>query len=94
MKFFLVDDDPDILALLKRVLEGEGNQAETCLSSTDGFELTRELRSRPERARMKIDGWAPTSSATRLRKAAPSCSSPARPVSSPGGRRGPAGRRA
>ena len=77
MKFFLVDDDPDILALLKRVLEGEGHQAESCLSSVDalvripvarpdcvlidimmpqmdGFELTRELRNRPELARMKI----------------------------------------
>jgi CheY-like chemotaxis protein/phosphoribosyl 1,2-cyclic phosphodiesterase len=77
MKFFLVDDDPDIVALLIRVLEGEGHQAESCLSSVDalaripaarpdcvlidimmpqmdGFELTRELRNRPELARMKI----------------------------------------
>src|SRR4051812_28503367 len=77
MKFFLVDDDPDILALLKRVLETDGHQAEICLSSVDalvripaarpdcvlidimmpqmdGFELTRELRKRPELAKMKI----------------------------------------
>ena len=77
MKFFLVDDDADILALLSRVLEGAGHAVETCSSSVealkripsarpdcvvtdimmpemDGFELTRELRRRPELAEMKI----------------------------------------
>src|SRR5712675_2191230 len=77
MKFFVVDDDPDVLALLKRVLEGAGHEVEICASSIeslqripaarpdcavidimmpamDGFELTRELRRRPELAQMKI----------------------------------------
>src|SRR2546421_263768 len=77
MKFFLVDDDPDILAILQKVLEGAGHSVETATSSReavkriptarpdcvvtdvmmpdmDGFELTRELRRRPELAQMKI----------------------------------------
>ena len=77
MKFFIVDDDQDVLNLLKRLLEGAGHQVELCLSSVDalkripsarpdcvvtdvmmpgmdGFELTRELRRRPELAQMKI----------------------------------------
>ena len=77
MKFFLVDDDPDILAVLERVLRGAGHAVETCGSSLeavkripvarpdcvvtdvmmpemDGFELTRELRRRPELRDMKI----------------------------------------
>jgi len=77
MKFFLVDDDPDILALLRKVLETAGHSVETASSSIDaakriptarpdcvvtdvmmpemdGFELTRELRRRPELADMKI----------------------------------------
>ncbi|HEY5898913.1 MAG TPA: response regulator [Burkholderiales bacterium] len=77
MKFYLVDDDPEVLALLGRVLEEAGHRVETSLSSTaalkqiplsrpdcvitdimmpemDGFELTRELRRRPELAAMKI----------------------------------------
>src|SRR5712664_1059 len=77
MKFFLVDDDAEILALLERVLGGARHNVETCQSSIealgripmarpdcaiidimmpamDGFELTRELRRRPELARMKI----------------------------------------
>lgn len=77
MKFFLVDDDADILGLLVRVLESAGHEAETCVSSIealrriptarpdcavidimmpamDGFELTRELRRRPELAQLKI----------------------------------------
>jgi CheY-like chemotaxis protein len=77
MKFFLVDDDPDILAILQKVLQGAGHSVETSSSSVeavkriptarpdcvvtdvmmpemDGFELTRELRRRPELAEMKI----------------------------------------
>ena len=77
MKFFIVDDDQDVLNLLKRLLAGAGHQVELCLSSVDalkripsarpdcvvtdvmmpgmdGFELTRELRRRPELAQMKI----------------------------------------
>jgi CheY-like chemotaxis protein/ribonuclease BN (tRNA processing enzyme) len=77
MKFFLVDDDAEILALLERVLGGAGHEVEACQSSIealgripmarpdcaiidimmpamDGFELTRELRRRPELAPMKI----------------------------------------
>jgi CheY-like chemotaxis protein len=77
MKFFLVDDDPDILALLQKVLTAAGHSVETSNSSMDaakripnappdcvvtdvmmpemdGFELTRELRRRPELAEMKI----------------------------------------
>jgi CheY-like chemotaxis protein/ribonuclease BN (tRNA processing enzyme) len=77
MKFFLVDDDPDVLALLERLLTGAGHEVERCDSSLealklipsrrpdcvvtdvmmpgmDGFELTRELRRRPELKQMKI----------------------------------------
>ncbi len=77
MKFFLVDDDPDTLAVLRRVLESAGHAVEAATASReamkriplvrpdcvvtdvmmpemDGFELTRELRRRPELAEMKI----------------------------------------
>ena len=77
MKFFIVDDDQDTLALLQRLLEGAGHAVELCESGPealkripsqrpdcvvtdvmmpgmDGFELTRELRRRPELAQMKI----------------------------------------
>src|SRR5919205_2732206 len=77
MKFFLVDDDPDILAILERVLVAAGHSVQTSNSSVeaakliptarpdcvvtdvmmpdmDGFELTRELRRRPELSSMKI----------------------------------------
>ncbi len=77
MKFFLVDDDPDTLALVSRLLTDAGHEVVVRASSTgavrdipdarpdcvitdlmmpvmDGFELTRELRRRPELAAMKI----------------------------------------
>ncbi|MBI3373406.1 MAG: response regulator [Betaproteobacteria bacterium] len=77
MNFYLVDDDPDVLALIRRVLEQAGHRVEARGSSLqaleeipvlrpecvitdvmmpemDGFELTRELRRRPELASMKI----------------------------------------
>ena len=77
MKFYVVDDDPDILAILTQVLEAAGHRVEASPSSLqalkqvpmsrpdcvitdimmpemDGFELTRELRRRPELADMKI----------------------------------------
>ena len=77
MNFYLVDDDPDILAVLSRSLEAAGHRVEASPSSLqalkqipmsrpdcvitdimmpemDGFELTRELRRRPELADMKI----------------------------------------
>jgi CheY-like chemotaxis protein/ribonuclease BN (tRNA processing enzyme) len=77
MKFFIVDDDRDTLALLKHLLEGAGHEVELCESGVealkripearpdcvvtdvmmpgmDGFELTRELRRRPELKQMKI----------------------------------------
>src|SRR4051812_10185605 len=77
MKFFVVDDDPDVIVLLRKVLQGAGHAVETSGSSLDavkriplarpdcvvtdvmmpemdGFELTRELRRRPELAEMKI----------------------------------------
>jgi CheY-like chemotaxis protein/phosphoribosyl 1,2-cyclic phosphodiesterase len=77
MNFYLVDDDPEILTLLTRVLEEAGHRVESAPSSLaalkqiplsrpdcvitdimmpdmDGFELTRELRRRPELAHMKI----------------------------------------
>jgi CheY-like chemotaxis protein len=77
MNFYLVDDDPEILTLLTRVLEQAGHRVEAAPSSLaalkqipisrpdcvitdimlpdmDGFELTRELRRRPELAHMKI----------------------------------------
>jgi len=77
VKFYLVDDDPEVLTLLGRTLEGAGHRVESSPSSLaamkqiplsrpdcvitdlmmpemDGFELTRELRRRPELADMKI----------------------------------------
>ena len=77
MKFFIVDDDPDTLALVSRLLTDAGHEVVVRASSTgavrdipdarpdcvitdlmmpvmDGFELTRELRRRPELAGMKI----------------------------------------
>jgi phosphoribosyl 1,2-cyclic phosphodiesterase/CheY-like chemotaxis protein len=77
VKFFLVDDDPDILALVAKLLRDAGHVVESRRSSRkalaeiplarpdcvitdlmmpemDGFELTRELRRRPELADMKI----------------------------------------
>jgi CheY-like chemotaxis protein len=77
MKYFLVDDDPDVLSLLRRLLEGAGHLVDTAASSIealkripvarpdcvitdimmpemDGFELTRELRRRPDLGQMKI----------------------------------------
>ena len=77
MNFYLVDDDPDILSMLSRVLEEAGHRVEASPSSLqalkqipmsrpdcvitdimmpemDGFELTRELRRRPELRDMKI----------------------------------------
>jgi CheY-like chemotaxis protein/phosphoribosyl 1,2-cyclic phosphodiesterase len=77
MKFFVVDDDPDSLALVTRLLAGAGHEVIVRTSSVqalreipqerpdcvitdlmmpgmDGFELTRELRRRPELAGMKI----------------------------------------
>lgn len=77
MKFFIVDDDPDTLALVSRLLTDAGHEVTVRASSAgavrdipevrpdcvitdlmmpgmDGFELTRELRRRPELAPMKI----------------------------------------
>jgi phosphoribosyl 1,2-cyclic phosphodiesterase len=77
MKFFIVDDDPDTLALVSRLLSEAGHEVIVRSSSAgavrdipearpdcvitdlmmpgmDGFELTRELRRRPELAAMKI----------------------------------------
>ena len=77
MRFYLVDDDPDILALVAAVLEQAGHSVAASTSSAqalkeipvqrpdcvitdvmmpemDGFELTRELRRRPDLAAMKI----------------------------------------
>jgi len=77
MKFFIVDDDPDIVALLVKTLEEGGHMVQQSTSSRDalaripdlrpdcvitdimmpemdGFELTRELRRRPELSAMKI----------------------------------------
>ena len=77
MKFFIVDDDPDTLALVSRLLADAGHEVTVRASSAgavrdipeirpdcvitdlmmpgmDGFELTRELRRRPELASMKI----------------------------------------
>src|SRR5581483_1706277 len=77
MNFYLVDDDPDILTVLTRVLQEAGHGVESSTSSRqalkqipvsrpdcvitdimmpemDGFELTRELRHRPDLRDMKI----------------------------------------
>jgi phosphoribosyl 1,2-cyclic phosphodiesterase/CheY-like chemotaxis protein len=77
MKFFLVDDDPDTLALVSRLLSEAGHEVVVRSSSTDamrdipemlpdcvitdvmmpgmdGFELTRELRAKPELKATKI----------------------------------------
>src|SRR5262249_35615176 len=77
VKFYVVDDDPEVLTLLTRVLEAAGHRVEASPSSLaalkqipmsrpdvvvtdllmpemDGFELTRELRRRPELADVKI----------------------------------------
>jgi phosphoribosyl 1,2-cyclic phosphodiesterase len=77
MKFYIVDDDADLLALLERTLRGAGHEVQVSASSTralkeipvvrpdcvitdvmmpdlDGFELTRELRARPELAAIKV----------------------------------------
>src|SRR5688572_21382135 len=77
MKFFIVDDDPDTLALVARLLTDAGHEVTVRASSNgalrdipearpdcvitdlmmpgmDGFELTRELRRKPELAGMKI----------------------------------------
>lgn len=77
MKFFIVDDDPDALALVTRLLAGDGHEVIVRASSVealreipeerpdcvitdvmmplmDGFELTRELRRRPELRAMRI----------------------------------------
>jgi phosphoribosyl 1,2-cyclic phosphodiesterase/CheY-like chemotaxis protein len=77
MKFFIVDDDPDTLALVSRLLTEAGHDVIVRASSAgavrdipdarpdcvitdlmmpvmDGFELTRELRRRPELTAMKI----------------------------------------
>ena len=77
MKFFIVDDDPDILALLTKVLSEAGHEVQAAASGRqalaeiplarpdcvitdimmpqmDGFELTRELRARPDLASLKV----------------------------------------
>jgi CheY-like chemotaxis protein/L-ascorbate metabolism protein UlaG (beta-lactamase superfamily) len=77
MNFYIVDDDPEVLTILTRMLEEAGHRVEALLSSRealaripaarpdcvitdlmmpemDGFELTRELRARPELSAMKI----------------------------------------
>jgi CheY-like chemotaxis protein/ribonuclease BN (tRNA processing enzyme) len=77
MRFFIVDDDPDILSLVARILEDAGHSVQSAttgrqalqeipalrpdcvitdiiMPELDGFELTRELRRRPELKSMKI----------------------------------------
>lgn len=77
MKFYVIDDDPDLLALIGALLQKGGHEVTMAESSRrglrdipqvkpdcvitdvmmpelDGFELTRELRRRPELASTKI----------------------------------------
>jgi len=77
VKFYLVDDDLDMLALVGRILTEAGHEVRTQVSSRaalaeipvvrpdcvitdlmmpemDGFELTRELRRRPDLGALKI----------------------------------------
>ena len=77
MKFFIVDDDPDTLALVSRLLTAAGHEVVVRSTSSgairdipdarpdcvitdvmmpvmDGFELTRELRRKPQLASTKV----------------------------------------
>src|ERR1700694_4119891 len=42
MKFFIVDDDAEVLALLRRVLEGAGHRVETSTSASDALQRIPE----------------------------------------------------
>jgi CheY-like chemotaxis protein len=44
MKFFLVDDDPDILSLLERVLTGAGHSVEKSASSREALKVIPTVR--------------------------------------------------